>query len=833
VNVIQALSEQFCQLGYSPRTLARNYRFADMLDPAVPVRTVPLVAFTDTPHSYRNAALGVLAVCGDAGAAIQKHRALGVTTWFCIQGEQVQIWNTHGPRGPVCEGVRPMAELEQLFQQNRERWAPDRIHHAKLVGLWDAADQPDLVGFGLLKDIEVRIQERLDAVITCTLKTLVGKSSQAIDYQRAYRACFYFLAAKVVLDRGHAVGRKWPVDDAQGVLEAISTRYQLDYASEPGRGIPPSRLQQAWGELRNDVSFANISVDDLAFVYEHTLVSKETRKRLGTHSTPRAVAEYLVSRLDLGRYRESVPLIYEPFCGSGVLLVAALSKLRSHLPRDWSDAQRHAFLTRRLRGADVDRFACEVASLSLVLADYPSSNGWDIRATDLFKGQELTEQLDVGSIVLCNPPFETFDAKERGMYSQAAATSVHKPIQVLESVLSRRPQALGFVMPQAILGDSQYKAVRQRLERRFSHFELVSLPDRVFAEAGFESALLVARDPRPDDAPRMITVNSAAVTDAAREPFLKGIYRPVYRSRSNWSVPAEPQGELWVAELFELWEYLADYPTLGSRCTIHRGLEWELGHQSRAHSRTAKAGFRLGVHSTRDLCQFATPPTSYLDARANMKRGNALDRPWHLPKVIVNASRKSRGPWRLAAVQDAQGLLVSQQLAGVWPKDGNADSLGLIEVLLNSPIASAFVSIHDARQRFRLETLERIPIPRHVNWAALAPLRDRVATLAHLPDLFALPDYGALSQALLQLDAELLHAYGLPPRLEQQLLSYVARAPRPVHGGFDGYPAADGMARSLREQLSKCFDDAKGGWIRDTFQPLPKKERDVIAAYLQ
>src|SRR5690606_26496182 len=141
------------------------------------------------------------------------------------------------------------------------------------------------------------------------------------------------------------------------------------YATEPGKGIRPQLLDKAWAALRDDVSFANVSADDLAFVYENTLVSPETRKELGTHSTPRAVAEFLVSRLDLGRYGENVPRIYEPFCGAGVLLVAALSTVRRNLPRDWTEAQRHAYLVQRLRGRDVDAFACEVASLSLILAD--------------------------------------------------------------------------------------------------------------------------------------------------------------------------------------------------------------------------------------------------------------------------------------------------------------------------------------------------------------------------------------------------------------------------------------------------------------------------------
>ena len=36
-----------------------------------------------------------------------------------------------------------------------------------------------------------------------------------------------------------------------------------------------------------------------------------------------------------------------------------------------SGEERHAFLVPRIRGAEIDPFACEVATLSLILADYP------------------------------------------------------------------------------------------------------------------------------------------------------------------------------------------------------------------------------------------------------------------------------------------------------------------------------------------------------------------------------------------------------------------------------------------------------------------------------
>lgn len=835
MNAIAAFTQQFRKLGYPANAVSTNYRFADLLLPDAPTRVAPLAVFTDTPVSYRNAAFGVLHDCDDASLQIHAHRALGASIWFCIQGDQVEVWNTRDAGGAVRETVHPLAALDQLFATHHHAWTPDRIHQAKLAGLWDAPEQLNFFeSGGLLKLIEAHTQARLDRIITRTLKTLATPlRAAAMDYRRAYRACFYFVAAKIVLDREHPVGKNWPIDDAAGILDAISAHYGLSYANEPGKGIARQRLDDAWITLRDDVSFANISADDLAFVYENTLVSPETRKELGTHSTPRAVAEFLISRLDLGRHGKNAPKIYEPFCGAGVLLVAAATKLRNHLPREWTEAQRHAFLVRRLRGADIDQFACEVASLSLILADYPSSNGWDVRPADLFDESALASQLEPGMVVVCNPPFENFTPAERRRYPSAYAASVHKPIHVLSAVLDSKPSAVAFVMPHAVIADSQYASLRQRIEQDFGQIELVALPDRVFVQADFESALLIARDPRPKNNARMVTVRSATVTDAAREQFLAGCHRPEFRSRDFWSNPKQAQGNLWVPELAELWDLLADYPTLGSIAELHRGLEWQSGYQAQATSLTAKSGFKHGLHSSRDLSQFTRIEPVYLDCRPANLRGNAMALPWHLPKVVLNAARKSRGPWRLTAAADSEGLVLSQQLAGCWPKHAGNAWVMVIEALMNSPVAAAYTSIFDPRKRFRLEVLENLPIPRDLNPDALTPLVARVHRLAGPRDILTASPDEALTAALLELDAVVLSAYALPPRLERQLLAYFRAAMRPVKGAFTGYPEdLGGMARTLAETLAGRFENTRGAWISEVFQPLPSTEREMVAGFL-
>ena len=110
--------------------------------------------------------------------------------------------------------------------------------------------------------------------------------------------------------------------------------------------LVPILFAPAWAHLASGINFSNISSEDLAFVYENTLVTEVARKRLGTHSTPSQLAEYIVRRLELDRYPIDPLRIYEPFVGAGVFLVSVLRHLRDLLPPDWSD-ERRAHIPRR------------------------------------------------------------------------------------------------------------------------------------------------------------------------------------------------------------------------------------------------------------------------------------------------------------------------------------------------------------------------------------------------------------------------------------------------------------------------------------------------------
>jgi type I restriction-modification system DNA methylase subunit len=830
MNALPAIEKELRGLGY--QSLVRDYSFADVLSADGEERRVALAAFTQVPESYRSAAFGVI-IESDDPAAVANRRALGAPILFSIGESDIGVWRVGAEGAPrLLERVN-LEALSDLFLRNAERWLPQAVHRAKSLGQSHPAYQLDFVDLGLLPAIEHEVQDKLDRLLQRVIEQLL-KGSDGEREEAAFRTTFRLLAAKILIDREHPEAQLWRDAPVSQVLQGIGTYYNLDrLSSQRATAVPAKSAAAAWTLLREAISFRNISSDSLAFVYENTLVTADTRKRFGTHSTPRQVAEFVVSRLDLGQFFLNDLTIYEPFTGAGTFLVAALRHLRDLLPEDWTGEQRHAFLVPRIRGAEIDAFACEVATLSLILADYPNANGWEIRSDDLFRAAVLVQDAAKAKVVFCNPPWEDFDADERAEYPEMALKSFSKPMAVLHTILDARPEGIGFVLPQGFLRQQQYAELRQRTAELYGRVELTSLPDRVFQRAGFEAAVLVASELRSEATEGATKLLSTVVEDQDRTAFLATGKVTVERRRAK----VVKSGDLWIGQLDELWEHLARYPRLGRVADVYRGVKW--WEQSAGVSKTARKGFVRGVFTPKDsLTQFMIVGTVFvnMDPDAAMFPGPP-SRPWNKPKVLLNAARISRGPWRISAAYDESGLVASQAFFGIWSTDALIPPEA-VEAILNSPLANAFVAEHATNQHLTNDLLKQLPLPRRGGYEALrkAVGRYRQARASLRQSALYPPGSSAhLSRLLVEVDAEVLKAFDLPPRLERRLLEFFRghERERRVGHAFDGWIPSDFTAYvPLHEYIGPLVEQNRGAWPLDVFTPAPEDEVDLFKRYV-
>jgi hypothetical protein len=827
MSALREIEQNVRRLGYRTDAILKNYSFNDFSPSAAGVRSARLAVFSQTPASYRSAVFGVAEASSEnAQKVVDEHRSLGAPLFFVIESGTVSVWQVFGS-GPSRFLERTKIGLvDELFNSHMQDWTPESIHRAKSIGKFDSAYQLDFVDAGLLPAIEGEIHSKLDRLLEEVFGSLPRQATVAGSERHGFRTVFRLLAAKILVDREHVATKDWKLNDVGSIIQRIAEYYKLSTQDRFISATQAKHFASAWDVLRNGLNVANISADDLAYVYENTLVTPDTREAFSTHSTPRQVAEYIAARLRLWS-PDSVNLrVYEPFCGAGVLMVAALRHMRAAMPSTWNDRKKHEHLVEHLRGSEIDSFACEVATLSLILADYPNTNGWKIDNRDLFTDGSLSKELESADVILCNPPFAAFDADDKSRYSKIAAEGGNKAEAVLRKAIQSPASSLGFVLPRAFLMDRAYKWHRRELEARFSEIELVSLPDGVFRESVVECALLIAR--APASAGVVQKLRSSEVFDRDRKQFLSMGRTSSTRSAQR-VIKEEPAGKLWLSASSQIWESLAGLPTLGGSLEGHWGVRWNDGYQSMAESPHKKASYEKGLMHTRSHRQFALGPSTYLDMTPSRVYG-AGDLPWDKPKILCNAGRSSRGSWRICAAVDRAGLVASQQYVGLWPFQSDLD-LDAYTAIINSPLANAYLDQHSADRRLRISTLLSTPIPRHIPEELGAMAREYSKFIAEGNSV--LQGSEALQKLLDEIDECVLRAYELPLKQVRNVLANFRNQARPVvHEWRDWGVSESDAAFSISELRGNWTKPGNGHWPRRELPPISGPDAKVLADLL-
>ncbi len=749
--------------GFSSKAILRDYAYADYLGNRQQVRQVPLAAFSDTPPSYRSARVAVALAESDQAAEqeLSPLRGLGAPRVVTIGPSQASVWRFGGDGQPVPLGEHPRGEIANVIRTQAVDWSPSAILRSTAVTS-PGPRQLDFGDLGLVPLIEQQVNAKLDHLIREVIAGCTDRKpalQRRRGFSRLVRWIFWLLAAKVLVDRKHPDVGTYPETGEMALRIAQSHYDPTDTGQLSSLPLAVDRgvVDWAWQNLQAGFHFQNLSSDALAFVYENTLVSPEVRQRLGIHGTPRAIAELITESLPLEELSEGQDVILEPCCGFAPFLLASLRKLRQRALRGLEIADRHDELVRRLRGIELDPFAVEVGRLCLTLADYPNADGWQIRQDDVFTAGVLEDELAGVGAVLSNPPFEAFEAEDAKRYE---AIRAEKPAELLRRVLElAKPAQLGIVLPRMVLDSprSGYRDLRNAIRRGYREVDTVDLPDSVFDHSDAETVLLIARCRRVGT---LTMLRSSRVQPREVEGLLESRWRPSWLTDS---IPATGQGapSLRVDVFGKVWSRLDHSIKLGDIAEIHQGIQYwrslrEAG--SELISEVPRSNMVAGVHRARDLVPYKIVRQSFLCTEPEEIRRAKKFR-WSEPKVIVNAARRRRGIWSVAATPDHKGLWCYQRLFGIWPMDISEWPLDLIAAILNGPVANAFVSTRANKRDIQRRILMGIPMPRRSHMD-MPRVLDLVSQARKNPDL----------DKILSLDAEILRGYDLPPRVERDLL---------------------------------------------------------------
>ena len=792
-------------LSYRDELVIRDYQYTDLLSRTGAARGVTLAAFAQEPTSYRTACLAIVDEPPSA-TVIAEHRSLGAPVVVSVRpnDDVAHLWRMTavGDAGHI-ESL-PRLDVPQLILRHIDDWGPSQILRAKLIAPPPGTRQLDFFDVGLLPALEREVREKLDGILREVLHAGVdalrrsGRAPSGAQIKELYRVVFRLLVGKVLADRRHPAYQ--PSNNAGMVLEEVQRVFlhnAVPLASRDDLGIRDA----VWQRLRGSLDLSHISGEALAYVYENTLVSRETRKNLDIHATPPELADYIVRRLPFAAREVDRRRVFEPFSGHAPFLTAAVGQLKALLPSTTSGAERHEYLVRMLWGMELDAFAAEVAQQSLVLADYPHGNGWNILEADAFRSAAFAVQLERADAVICNPPYSEF-------VPPGKQGRVSKALEAMRRILVQPPPLLGVILPLTFVHGDRYREVRQRLDAHYDNVEVLELPDTTFQHADEQIAVVTAMaDPDRHSRTRV----AAYVHRSDWDRFVR-------QGTPSWSMPfaptAEPSGapsDLWRTPGAPVWEETAYLPRLESWVAYRgRGLEYHESwrdHEGKLSAASPRNGFAPGIanvnthfepYVARAECYLKVTRTALRRAVDTLRGGN---------KVIVNFNRLSRGPWALAAIVDRDMLAFYQNFIGIWPKADIAPEL--VAAVLNGPVANAYVAERELKRHVRVKTLMNVPVPQFSVSAASAltalvqqyeAARRRWIADGDEPDHPAADKCATLQR---EIDASVLAGYDLSPRIERALLDQFAGSPRPGPVAFERYyPPGYGPTLSYEMYLS-------------------------------
>ena len=763
-----------------------------------------LVAHSRLPKDLRTAAFVVYdGKLADQGA-FSTVRATGAALAIGVSGDKWQTCRI-GRDGLHDLGQGEIRSFAGFLGERADGFKPDSIYRAKAWGRIDpTARQLDFVDAGLMPIVEKDLGDRLSRLLEECVQDLaddlgwVHLGDTRTDEKKAewlIQAPFWLLAAKALRDK--RVSRFSRID--LGHFDDVFARLAKHYRSDESQAIQVPKVRQRplariAERIDRFASLELLSAEALGHVYESTLINKATRKKLGTHSTPPWLIDYILGKLRpwIAEMPPEQRFVFEPACGHAGFLVASLRLLDELRPPDFPEP-RNSYLRKRLHGVDVDSFSQEVARLALTLADVPNPNGWNLLNEDMFTSDIIERKSRAANIVLLNPPFESFgeDGRKGWLKNKAAET--------LSRIVHNLPPGgvIGFVGPQGILQSKQARDLRRTLLESYEIKEVVLFADKVFEFGQPESTVILARRLTKRSENGSSTVRFTRVREEGVLRFAESQESDLVEIGNVGKLLKDVNCPIFLPQCSEVWDYLRNKGSLalGSVAMMGQGLFHKGSGAFLSESPKPFSGAQPGFAGwEKNQSTHGLPEFTYLNLNPETidREIMGLD---DAPHVLLNYAPVSRGPWRLKALIDEKGHPVTSRFIVVRPTD-TAYSLPVLWALLNSPLANAFTFCHLSKRDNLVGTLRTLPVPKldHNRIKELARATNEYLAAARLWSAAKAEPSDEESMSLfrnatkkkskplpqtedelrilhLRVDAEVMRLYDLPPEMERTLLS--------------------------------------------------------------
>lgn len=731
-----------------------------------------------------------------------------------------------------------------FFKEFGARLSPERIYAAKTIGRLSSSTSVSnrrFVDSDLLPFAERHFGSTLVPMVESAVDRLRAAfgAREVTDVEQEWilKSVFRLLAGKVLKDKDVPRFRALDLGNTAEVLSAVNDHYGSEDVVDLGTGRRREALVDVTSSFKGLWDLRHLTTESLADVYEQALVDKYTRKGSGTHRTPSYLADYMVWQLApwIEQLDPATLRVFEAASGHAPFLVSVMRQMRT-MDLGLTDDELSKLFRQRLAAVDYDRFAIQVAKLSLTVADVPKRNGWtQVRVANMFTGATLEEEVKRCRVFFSNPPFEGA-----------------KPMKMLGIVLKHlQPGSVfGVIIPSSHLltkdpNKRDAVEVRRTLLKSFQIQEVTLLPDGIFKHADHEVTLLLGR--RPLRRTRTAHVRCRRVREEDLPKFEESYAFSTDRVFPQAKLAGRADQLPWVEELTEeVWSYCRRLPRLGSIAEVGQGLVFKgeaLPKGAITVSPKKLPGLVAGFatfegHGDEELFIHRLPPRSWLNLSDEVIRRRVTGTKVGVPQVLINYGPVGRGAWRLKALLDEKGHAVTSRFLTVRPKKAELPLLFLWAVC-NSPLANAFVYTHSLKRDILAGLMRELPLPRAgragvegVVDAARAYLNgcDRLQSGSLFDQAAGDVSVGDVHHLLRLMDAEVLRLYDLPARSERKLLSFFNERRPGVPGNFKGYyPTGFKKPIALYVFLSDTFQKVqREGVLKTILEPLATRFDELV-----
>lgn len=608
-------------------------------------------------------------------------------------------------------------ELGDHFSENRVRY-----DYSKIVSSKNEDEQlnffntNNLFQFASKINCELLGKEFKKAI--SAVKDLVDKDNSR-QKDDVTSIIMHIIAAKILNDK---LMLKKRFTDIHKLLDELSKKYGDYFNKEQLYKYGTQLIDTIENSFNSKLSYRGIDNKVLGNFYESTLFesdeskNKKLKREWGIYYTPSCIVSNMLKSMPIELIDYRKRYVLDASCGSGSLLIGAYKRLKELLPAKMDEEIQHKYLTDMILGIDIDKFACEVARLELLLNSIPYGNGWNIKSEDFLKINNMTFK---PNIIIAIPPYEE---KRKETLTEKASIFLEKYIDILED-----EGLLGIVLPQTFLSNKSSKEARKKLLENIQLYEIWLLPKGVFDTNNCATTIIIGRKQRvienKDFKGRVVVKKSTSIfKDTGKFDF-------DFMCNSQTEFLVNKDYKISISPMQNIIDKIVANTRLAEYVEYTRGIripynEYPLISDDYIEGyskffRSAKIGiekYKFNWDMQKKAKYIMYDPTNEINKEFIEKSGKSVrlreNKRYIIEgkKVVIPRNSTPGTFWRVKAAIDYEGIYVSDLLWCFVPK---ADvSLEVIAAILNSKITNLYLENENMSITLSSDNLLNIPFPK-------------------------------------------------------------------------------------------------------------------------